>query len=180
MRVMNAVLGGGFTSRINVNLRERHGYTYGASSSLDLGRDVGLLTLQTNVSTESTAASIRELLNEVAAMRDAPVGAEELARAKDSLSLSLPADFATGTSTAAAVGQLYLANLPPDYYQDLPAAIARTDAEDVQAVARAHLQPEEMKVVAVGDPTQIDPQLTQLALGPVAYLNPDGTPLATG
>ena len=113
MRVMNAVLGGGFTSRINVNLRERHGYTYGASSSLDLGRDVGLLTLQTNVSTESTAASIRELLNEVAAMRDAPVGAEELARAKDSLSLSLPADFATGSSTAAAVGQLYLANLPP-------------------------------------------------------------------
>ena len=126
MRVMNAVLGGGFTSRINVNLRERHGYTYGASSSLDLGRDVGLLTLQTNVSTESTAASIHELLNEVAAMRDAPVGAEELARAKDSLSLSLPADFATGSSTAAAVGQLYLANLPADYYQNLPAAIAQT------------------------------------------------------
>ncbi len=179
MRVMNAVLGGGFTSRINVNLRERHGYTYGASSSLDLGPDVGLLTLQTNVSTESTGASIHELLNEVAAMRDAPVGAEELARAKDSLSLSLPADFATGSSTAAAVGQLYLANLPADYYQNLPAAIAQTDAEDVQAVARAHLRPEEMKVVAVGDPAQIDPQLTKLALGPVTYLNPDGTPLAT-
>jgi len=179
LRVMNAVLGGGFTSRINLNLRERHGYTYGASSNLDLGRDVGLLTLQTNVSTESTAASIRELLNEVAGMRDAPVGAEELARAKDSLSLSLPAGFTTGSSTAAAVGQLYLADLPPDYYQNLPAAIAQTDAEDVQAVARAHLRPEEMKVVAVGDPAQIDPQLTQLALGPVTYLNPDGTPLAT-
>jgi len=180
MRVMNAVLGDGFASRINLNLRERHGYTYGASSNLDLSRHVGLLTLQTNVSTESTAASIRELLNEVAAMRDAPVGAEELARAKDSLGLSLPAGFATGSSTAGAVGQLYLANLPPDYYQNLPAAIAQIDAEDVQAVARAHLRPEEMKVVAVGDPAQIDPQLAELALGPVAYRNPDGTPLEPG
>jgi zinc protease len=180
LRVMNAVLGGGFTSRINLNLRERHGYTYGASSNLDLGRDVGLLTLQSNVSTEFTAASIRELLAEVEAMRDAPVGAEELARAKDSLSLSLPAGFATGSSTAAAVGQLYLADLPPDYYQNLPAAIAEVDAEDVQAAARAHLRPDEMKVVAVGDAARIDPQLTELALGPVAYRNPDGTPVVTG
>ena len=78
LRVMNAVLGGGFTGRLNLNLRERHGYTYGASSNLDLDRDVGLITLQTNVSTESTGASIREILNEVAAIRDAPVGAEEL------------------------------------------------------------------------------------------------------
>jgi zinc protease len=180
LRVMNAVLGGSFTSRINLNLRERHGYTYGASSSVDLDRNVGLLTLQTNVSTESTAASIRELLNEVAAMRDAPVSAEELARAKDFLSLSLPADFATGSGTAAAVGQLYLADLPPDYYQNLPAAIDQIDAEDVQSVARSHLQPEEMKVVAVADRAQIDLQLAELALGPVAYRNPDGTPLATG
>ena len=162
---MNAVLGGGFTGRINPNLRERHGYTYGASSNLDLGRDVGLLTLQTNVSTESTAASIREILNEVAGIRDAPVGAEELARAKDSLSLSLPAGFTTGSSTAAAVGELYLADLPPDYYQNLPAAITQIDAEDVQAVARAHLRPEEMKVVAVGDAAQIDPQLDEPRAG---------------
>jgi zinc protease len=180
LRVMNAVLGGNFTSRINLNLRERHGYTYGASSNLDLGRDVGLLTMQTNVSTEFTAASIRELLNEVAAMRDAPVGAEELARAKDSLSLSLPAGFTTGNDTAAAVGQLYLADLPPDYYQNLPAAIAEIDADDVQAVARAHLRSEQIKVIAVGDAAQIDRQLTELALGPVARRNPDGTPVAVG
>jgi zinc protease len=180
LRVLNAVLGGNFNSRINLNLRERHGYTYGASSNLDLGRAVGLLTLQSNVSTEYTAASIRELLDEVAAMRDAPVAAEELARAKDSLSLSLPAGFTTGSSTAAAVGELYLADLPPDYYQNLPAAIAQVDAQDVQAAARAHLRPEEMKVVAVGDAAQIDPQLAELALGAVAYRNPDGTPAATG
>ena len=101
MRVMNAVLGGGFTSRINRTCANATDTPTAHPQASTLGRDVGLLTLQTNVSTESTAASIRELLNEVAAMRDAPVGAEELARAKDSLSLSLPADFATGTSTAA-------------------------------------------------------------------------------
>jgi predicted Zn-dependent peptidase len=142
--------------------------------------DVGLLTLQTSGSTEATGASIRELLDEVAAMREAPVSAEELARAKDSLSLSLPADFATGSDTAAAVGRLYLADLPPDYYQALPAAIAQIDADDARAVARAHLRPEEMKVVAVGDRAQLDPQLAELALGPVTYRNPDGTPVPSG
>ena len=122
---MNAVLGGGSpagsirncanatdtpTAHTPPRLRPRHRADHHAD----------------NVSTESTGASIREILNEVAAIRDAPVSAEELQRAKDSLSLSLPADFVTGASTARLSASCYLANLPPDYFQNLPAAIAET------------------------------------------------------
>jgi zinc protease len=179
LTVLNAVLGGGFTSRINLNLRERHGYTYGASSSIDSRRDVGLITLQTSVSAEATGDSVRQLLDEVTALGDAPIGAEELQRAKDHLSLSLPADFITGSGTASAIGELYLTDRPPDYFERLPAALAEVDAEDVQTAARAHLRPQEMKVIAVGDRAQIDPQLAELSLEPIAHRDADGAP-ATG
>jgi zinc protease len=178
LMVMNAVLGGGSTGRLFRNLRERHGYTYGAYSSVDSDRGVGLITMQTSVSTESTGASVHEMLNEVAALRDAPVSAEELQLAKDSLSRSLPARFVTDAGTASAVAELYLTDRPPDYFQNLPAALTEIDADDVQAVARAHLRPEEMKVIAVGDRAQIDPQLDELSLGPVDYRSPDGAPVA--
>ncbi len=176
LMVMNAVLGGGFTSRVNLNLRERNGYTYGASSDVSSGRGVGLITLQTNVMAEFTGASIREMLDEVAGMQNVPVGPEELDLAKESLSRSLPAGFATCTDSANAVAGLYLSDLPPDYYQKLPAALAQIDAADVQEVARTHLRPDEMKIVVVGDRAQIDPQLAEQSLGPVAYRNPDGAP----
>jgi zinc protease len=176
LMVLNAVLGGGFSGRVNLNLRERHGYAYGAYSDLSSGRDTGLITMATSAQTGFTGASVKELLNEVSALRDAPVSAEELATAKDSLRRSLPADFATGSAGADIVGGLYLCDLPPDFYQQLPAALAEIDVEDVQAVARAHLRPDEMKIIAVGDRAQIDAQLGELALGPIAHRNPDGAP----
>ncbi|HTF46252.1 MAG TPA: pitrilysin family protein [Pseudonocardia sp.] len=176
LRVLDALLGGGFSSRVNLNLRERHGYTYGASSTLNSGRRDGHIALQTSAKAEFTGASVRELLNEVAALQNAPVSAEELRRAKGSLSRSIPAGFATVSARAGIVGGLYAADLPPDYYQKLPAVLAAVDAEAVQAAARAHLRPAEMKVVAVGDRARIDAQLAELGLGPIAYRNPDGAP----
>lgn len=177
LMVMNTVLGGNtLGSRVNVNLRERHGYTYGATSTLNSGRRDGDITLQTSAKTEFTGASIREMLTEVAAMRNALVSAEELQRAKDSLSRSIPAGFATVSARAGIVGGLYAADLPPDYFQKLPAILAAVSAEDVQAVARAHLRPQEIKVVAVGDRARIDTQLAELGLGPITYRNSNGTP----
>jgi zinc protease len=174
LMVLNAVLGGGFSSRVNLNLRERHGYAYGASSDVSAGRGVGLITLQADVQSRFTGASVRELLNEVAAIRNAPVSDEELALAKGSLGQSLPAAFATVSDAAGAVGALYLEGLPSDYYRTLPGVLAGIDAADVQAVARARLQPDRMKVVAVGDRAQIDGQLAELNLGPIARRGPDG------
>jgi len=176
LMVMNTVLGDGFNGRINLNLRERHGYSYGAYSSLSTGRDFGLITLETNTQTEVTGAAIQQLLAEVAAIREAPVSPEELAVAKDSMRRSLPVSFITSSDVASSVGELFIYDLPPDYYQRLPAEIADIDAADVQAVAQAHLHPDQIKIIAVGDRAQLDPQFAEAALGPIAYRTSDGAP----
>jgi zinc protease len=176
LTVLDAVLGGGFSSRINLNLRERNGYAYGAFSSVSAGRGVGLITLDANVQTRYTGASVRELLDEVTTLRNAPVTDDELSLAKESLGQSLPLTFSTVASAAGTISGLYLSDLPPDYYRKLPDALAGISAADVQAVARARLQPDQMKVVAVGDRAELDGQLGELQLGPIAYRKPDGTP----
>ena len=182
LMVMNAVLGGSFSGRVNLNLRERHGYAYGAYSAVSPGRGVGLITVETNAETQFVGPAVRELLGEVAAIQNAPVTPEELELAKDSLSLSLPARFTTASDSVGAIGGLYLHDLPPDYYQKLPAELASIDAAGVQAVARTHLRPSEMKIIAVGDRAQIDPQLAELrwARSPTATRTERPPPRADG
>jgi zinc protease len=175
--IMNEVLGGGFSSRVNLNLREKHGYSYGAFSQLGRYRGVGPITVRSSVQTQFTGAAVKEMLNEVTGMQNAPVSPDELNRAKESIIRSLPAGFITGTDLAATFGRVFIYDLPPDYYQGLPARISRINAPDVQDVARKVLRPQDMKVVAVGDKASIVPQLAPLNLGPIAFRNPDGTPV---
>ncbi len=177
LTVMNQVLGGLFSSRLNLNLREKHGYTYGAFSSLPENRLEGPYTMGADVRTDATGAAVGEMMKEVAGMLAAPVSAEELTLAKESVSRTLPAYFMTTASTAATFGQLYLLDLPPDYYEGLPARIASLTPEDIGAVTREHLRPAEMKVIAVGDRARIEPQLRALNLGPIGYRNLDGEPV---
>jgi len=177
LEMMNAVLGGGGGSRLFANLRERNGYAYGAYSALSANREAGPLALSASVQTEFTGASVGELLAEATAIRDAPVSVEELDRARQTLIQSLPGKFATTYAATAAIGSLYVLDLPPDHYQNLPATYAGITAGDVQAVARAHLRPAEMKVIAVGDRMRLDPQLAALSLGQVGYRTPDGAPV---
>ncbi len=174
--VLNEVLGGGFSSRVNLNLRERNGYSYGAGSSVSGSRGVRSISLRSSVQTQFTAASVREILKEVNGIRDAPISAEELSRARESLTQSLPASFGTGRASAQAVADIYQLDLPPDYFQKLPGVFAAINAAQVQEVAREHLRPELMKVVAVGDRAKVEPQLAELALGPIGYRAPDGGP----
>jgi zinc protease len=178
LNAMNEVLGGSFSSRLNLNLRERHGYAYGAHSRVGAGRSVALTTLSANVQTEATGPSIREMLAEVSGIQNAPVTPEELAQAKDSSSRTLPAEFASRAGRTSFLSQLFLYDLPPDYFQKLPDAIAAVSVDDVLAAAKAHLRPAEMKIVVVGDRARIEPQLAELGLGPVAYRDADGQPPA--
>jgi zinc protease len=177
--IMNEVLGGGFSSRVNLNLRERHGYTYSAYSQLGRYRGVGPITVRSSVQTQFTGASVKEMINEVTGMQNAPISPDELSRAKESVIRSLPAGFITGTDLAGTFGRAFIYDLPPDYYQGLPSRIAQINAADVQDVARQYLRPQDMKVIAVGDKASIVPQLASLSLGPMAFRMPDGTP-ATG
>ncbi len=174
MDLANTILGGLFSSRINMNLREAHGYTYGAFSALSENRGQGPFLIGTSVRTDVTGASVDEILKEVHNMVEKPVTNDELRMAKESTIRTLPAAFQSTGSTAGTIATLYLYDLPPDYYQTLPGRIALITAPDVQAVAKKYLAPDRMLVIAVGDRTKIAPQITKLNLGAVAYRDLDG------
>jgi zinc protease len=177
LNVMNQVLGGLFSSRVNMNLREEHGYTYGAFSSVYENREEGPIQVGSQVRADVTGPSISEIVKEVKGMLSKEVTDDELKLAKESISRSLPAYFETTQSTVATVGDLYLYELPPDYYQGLPKRIDAMQSADVFAATKAHLQPDKMKVIAVGDRKVIDSQIAALHLGPIGYRTPDGRPV---
>ncbi len=178
--VMNTVLGGLFSSRINLNLREDKGYSYGAFSFIGQNRGVGPLMAGAAVRGDVTGPSIEEILKEITKIKNAGVTAEELQMAKDSITRSLPANFETTYSTAGTMASIYLFDLPLDYYQTLPTRIDAIQTSDVLNVAKKHLVPERMVVVAVGDRAKIEPQIAKLNLGTIAFRDADGKEVAAG
>ncbi|KFC67841.1 pitrilysin family protein [Massilia sp. LC238] len=174
LQVLNAALGGMFSSRLNNNLRETKGYTYGISSWFRYDRTPGPFVVAGSVRRDATGASVREIFSEVNAMRDAPLPAAELDTARDAQVLSLPGAFETNADIGASMADIFIYGLPLDYYARLPAQLSGVTAAQVQAAARKYLAPERMKVVAVGDRKRILPQLQPLGLGTVEVRDSDG------
>ena len=179
VQVMNTELGGLFSSRINLNLREQHGYTYGAFSTFQFRRARGPFFAGGGIRTDATAPAVKEVFNEFNRMRDTQLTPDELALAKDSISHSLPGYFETTPQTAAAIGNIFVYNLPMDYYRTLPGRIDTVSAADVQRVAQQYLWPENMVVVAVGDRKKIEPGLKGLDLGSIEARDLEGKPVST-
>jgi zinc protease len=177
LTVMNQVMGGLFSSRLNMNLREEHGWTYGAFSSLYDNTSPGPIILGGSVRADATGGSIRESLKEARGMLEKEITPDELKLAKESISRTLPAYFESVQSTVGTIGDLYLFDLPPDYYQGLPGRIDAMTADQVFAATKSHLQPDSMKVIVVGDRKLIDPQIAALKLGRIGYRMPDGQPV---
>jgi zinc protease len=175
--VMNAALGGLFTSRINQRLREVKGYTYGMFSGYTEGRDDGLFAVRGSVRTPVTGAALGDLYKELDAIRARPLGAEELARARNARLRSLPGEFDTNRAVADAYADAWAAGLPPDHVVRLPSRYAAVTAASAFAAARAHVEPGRILTVAVGDRSQIGAQLDQLGRGPVELRDADGKPL---
>jgi zinc protease len=165
--VMNAILGGVFNSRLNLNLRERHGYTYGASSGYEWRRETGPFAISTAVATEVTAAATGEIMQELRTMRDTAPSPEEVSLVISYLDGVFPIRFETAEAIAGALATLRMFDLPDDYYDTYRASIAAVSAEDVAQAAQRHLHPDLLQIVAVGDPAQITPELRALDLGPV-------------
>src|SRR5204863_189437 len=115
-QVMNAILGGLFSSRINMNLREQHGYTYGARSAFTYLRKFGWFSASAGVRTDVTAPATREVLNEVRKIDNAPITAEEMKLAKELLVGALPARFQTTQQTVDALTDVVTYDLGLDYY----------------------------------------------------------------
>jgi zinc protease len=166
--VMNAVLGGLFSSRINLNLREANGYTYGASSYYDWRRQAGPFVISTAVQSEVTGAAISETLKEIARMREEEISQDELTLATSYLEGVFPIRYETTSAIAAALTNMIVFGLPHDYYDTYRANIAKVTTREVLEAAKAHVSPDLLQVVVVGNPELVQNQLKGLPLGPLS------------
>jgi zinc protease len=176
--VMNAVLGGLFSSRINLNLREAHGYTYGAFSAFEWRRAAGPFTIQTAVKSEVTGAAVREILKEIDGIRAAPITESELTLATSYLDGVFPIRYETTAAIATALSNLVIHDLPENYYDEYRARVRQVTTDDVQRAAERHLHPDRMHIVIVGDPAVITDQLTGIQGMQVEVVNADGAEVA--
>ena len=165
--VMNAILGGLFNSRINLNLRERHAFTYGAFSSFDWRRDASLFEVSTAVRSDVTAAAVTEILAEIERIRTADVSESELSLARDYLTGVFPIRFETTAAIAEALATRESFGLPPSYYDDYRVRIAAVTTPDVRRAAERTLDPSRIQVLAVGDPGMIRGPIEGLELGEI-------------
>jgi predicted Zn-dependent peptidase len=167
LRVMNNLLGGSFTSRLNQNLRELHGYTYGVRTSFDMYRQAGPFRATSSVHTAKTDSALIEFFRELRRVRDEPVPGEELAKSKAYIALGLPGEFETTQGAAGRFLDLLAYDLPLDSYDSFIDGIEAVTAEDVQRVARQYITPDQSVIVVVGDRSQIEAGIQALNEGRV-------------
>jgi predicted Zn-dependent peptidase len=166
LQVMNTVLGGSFTSRLMQNLRETHGYTYGAGSGFGYRRWAGPFTASAEVVTAKTDSALIEFMKELRAIRDT-VPAEELAKAKTYLQLGLPANFETTGGIASQFLPLITYGVPLDFYNSAVQRLGQVTQDDVRRVARQYIDPDRLTIVVVGDRKAIEAGIRALKPGEI-------------
>lgn len=164
--VMNTALGGSFTSRLNQNLRENKGYTYGAGSSFAMRREAGPFAARAEIVTAKSDSALLEFFNELRTIRQSmPVA--ELEKTKKYLQLQLPGDFESTSDIAQQLVPLALYGLPLNYYDTYSRRIDAVTQGEVKRVADRYIDPKHLAVVIVGDAKVIEPGLKATKIGPV-------------
>jgi predicted Zn-dependent peptidase len=164
IQVTNTILGGSFSSRLNQNLREEHGYAYGAGSGFDMRLSAGTFVARAAVQTDKTADALHEFFNELNAIGAKPVSDAELTRGKNYVALGFPAQFETMGDLSRQIEDLIVYKLPDDYYQRYVPEILKVTAADVQKTAATYIQPSKFAVVVVGDRKTIEAGIRALKL----------------
>jgi predicted Zn-dependent peptidase len=172
IQVMNTVLGGSFSSRLNLNLREKNGYTYGATSLFDMRSTAGPFVAAAGVQTDKTADALKEFFNELNAI-SRPVPADELSRAKHYVSLRFPSGFETTGDISTRLEQALVYHLPDDYFSTYVQKIEAVTVAEAQRVATKYIQPARLAVVIAGDRAAIEPGIRALNLGPLTIMKVD-------
>jgi zinc protease len=176
--VLNTILGGAFISRINMNLREEKGYTYGARcftiDALGQGAYVGF----TQVRTDVTKESLSEFMKELRDIRDKrPVTADELREAQDNMTRSMPGDFDTNGEIAGKINDVVTYGLPEDFYAKYPQRVRDTSVGELKTLAAKRILPDNSVIVVVGDKSKVESGIRELNIGPIEYLDADGKPV---
>ncbi|HUR91312.1 MAG TPA: pitrilysin family protein [Gemmatimonadaceae bacterium] len=164
--IMNAALGGVFSSRINLNLRERHGYTYGAHSIIDWRKAAGPFVVSTAVGTDVTADAAREILGELERIRAEEITADELSLVVSYLQGVFPIRYESTAAIAGALANLVTYDLPDDYYDTYRDRVGAVTTADALRAAREHVKPESLQMVVVGD-AGLRAKIDDMKFGPV-------------
>lgn len=175
--LMNRLLGGQFTSRINLNLREKHGYTYGARSGFSFQKGAGPFTASGGIVTEKTDSSLIEFLYEINLMKKKGMSASELEFVKKGLVGGFALGFETPAQIAGSLQNIVLYGLPENYFNNYLQNIESVTLADIQRVSSRYLDTGKMDVVVVGDLSKIKDGVTKLNLGPVILADVDGKPI---
>jgi zinc protease len=181
--LLNTALGGAFVSRVNLNLREDKGYTYGARTSFDYRAGPGPFTASAGVQTAVTKGSVVEFLKELRGIRtDRPVTEKELGYFKESLIRGYPRGFETNEQIANRLSDVVLYGLPDDYFDNYIARVRGVSLADVTRVANRYLDPSRMVILIVGDRSVIEPDLRSLTdvSTSVTLLDKEGHPASGG
>ena len=176
LTVMNTILGGSFTSRLNQNLREARGYTYGAASRFDMRRAAGPFTASAEIVSAKSDSALLEFMKELNGIRQSVPG-DELSRAKRYLQLQLPGNFETTQQIAAALVPVALYGLPLDYYNNYVQNIEAVTQADVARVAQQYINPGSLAIVIVGDRKTIEQALKSTNVGPISIRDIAGQPI---
>ncbi|HEX2059854.1 MAG TPA: pitrilysin family protein [Thermoanaerobaculia bacterium] len=179
LSVMNAIFGGVFNSRINLNLRERHGYTYGARSQFVFRRQAGPFVVSAPVRNEVTRESVAEMLSELRRIRTGDIDDRELDDTKNYLMGVFPATVQTATDIASRLVDMELYGLPEDYFDRYRENIAAVTREEITRVANKYLDPDRVLIVIVGNAKDIREPLGTLGF-PLHELDIDGNALPVG
>jgi len=172
LRVMNTILGGSFSSRLNQNLRELHGYTYGASSNFDFRMMPGPFLAGSAVQTAVTDSALFQFFFELNRILE-PVSDDELTRAKNYLTLRYPESFQTVQQIAGQLADIVVYNLPDDYFNNFTKNILTVTKEDVQRVAKKYIEPKKVSIIVVGDRKTIEKSVSKLKYGKIKNLTID-------
>jgi predicted Zn-dependent peptidase len=175
----NTIVGGMFSSRLNLSLRERHGFTYGAYSHFDMRHAAGPFRTGAAVDTPKTGAALREMLSELQRFCSAPATREEMQLALGQQVRSLPGSFETAGDTASSIADVGIFGLPLDEFRTRPTRLAAVTPEQVRDAAARHIDPQTMKVVVVGDRKRIEADLRELKFGPIVVVDERGKTLET-
>jgi predicted Zn-dependent peptidase len=170
LQVLNTILGGSFTSRLNQNLREKHQFTYGASSRFDMRLAPGPFFAGAGIQTDKTSDALREFFTELNAI-GSPVNAEELTKAKNYLALGFPSEFETIEDLASHIEEMVVYKLPDNYFGRYVANIQAVTVDAVQKAAATYIQPGKFAVVIAGDRKAIEAGVRGLKLGQVRVLS---------
>jgi zinc protease len=174
---MNTILGGMFQSRLNANIREEKGYSYGVSSGFGYGKGPGPFRAGGDIVSEKSDAGLNEFMKELRGILGArPITPEELKIAKEALIQRLPGTFASVSAINGAITGLWLQNLPDDYYQQYSKAVSAVTADDAVRAAKKYIDIDHLAIVIVGDRASIEGPLKATGIAPIVLLDIEGAP----